>query len=83
MSTEEIAKKARIAAQKLASISGDVRNAALLKIKQRLESEKDKILSANQVDKSNAKVNNISPQLQKVSLIIMMRSISLYFTNNY
>ena len=66
MSTQEVAKRARKAAQTLASISGDVRNAALVKIQNRLESEKEKILAANAIDKENAKVNSVSAQLQKV-----------------
>jgi glutamate-5-semialdehyde dehydrogenase len=66
MSSLEIAQRARLAAQKLATMSGEARTNALSVIRKRMVAEKDAIIAANQVDKRNAEADKISSQLTKV-----------------
>jgi glutamate-5-semialdehyde dehydrogenase len=63
---EELIKKAeraKSACRKLANLSTEIKNKALLAIADALKKEKTKILSANQVDLNNAKKVNLSSAL--------------------
>ena len=52
----EIAKNAKYASKKIASLSADIRNAALLNIAENLRSNSDKIFDANKKDLEEAKI---------------------------
>ena len=52
---KEIAYKAKAASKRLSSISGEIKNKALLKIAELLDSDRDKILNANKLDLELAK----------------------------
>ncbi|MEW6041128.1 MAG: glutamate-5-semialdehyde dehydrogenase [Elusimicrobiota bacterium] len=54
-----IAEKAKIASRKLAILSAEEKNSALLSIAEKIESNKDKILNANSKDVSAAKKNKL------------------------
>jgi glutamate-5-semialdehyde dehydrogenase len=60
----ELADKARLAARSLSTASGAERKAALEAIAQALISRKDEILAANELDMTNARAENMHPQMQ-------------------
>jgi len=59
----EIAKQAKLAAQKLAYLDTQTKNNALIKMAQALEKSTAKILNANNIDIENAKANGISESI--------------------
>ena len=70
--TQEIirmARKARQAARQLAALTGNVRNAALLRIADGLVANKAELLAANVIDLREAKNNNLAlPMISRLTL---------------
>ncbi len=70
--TQEIirmARKARQAARQLAALTGNVRNAALLRIADGLVANKAEVLAANVIDLREAKNNNLAlPMISRLTL---------------
>lgn len=60
----ELADKARLAARSLSTASGAERKGALEAIAEALISRKDEILAANELDMTNARAENMHPQMQ-------------------
>ncbi len=62
---ENICRKAKIAARKLAVTGSEVKKQALLHMADALEANADKIISANALDMAKAKENNLSVPMQE------------------
>ena len=73
----EIAKRARLAARKLANSTASERNQILLNIADELEKNLDLILTANQQDMAAAKAAGINESLQDRLLLTKVRIISM------
>ena len=73
----EIAKRARLAARKLANSTASERNQILLNIADELEKNLDLILTANQQDMAAAKAAGISESLQDRLLLTKVRITSM------
>ena len=65
MNISELAQKAKQASIKLSAVSTDVKNNALKEISSALQSQSDRIISANQKDLLEAQKNNLSAPLLK------------------
>ncbi|RLD18395.1 MAG: glutamate-5-semialdehyde dehydrogenase [Caldiserica bacterium] len=74
---EEIAKKTKKASFKLQNATTEEKNDALLKIKEALIEEKDKIMEANKIDVEKAKKNNLKSSLIDRLLITEKRFNSM------
>ena len=73
----EIAKRARLAARKLANSTASERNQILLNIADELEKNLDFILTANQQDMAAAKADGINESLQDRLLLTKVRITSM------